>query len=268
MHARAGNTRGVVFVPPLIGGEAIQQIRLLRHLRRYGLDLISFSYAGHGRSKGSFSFQAAFQNCLRMLDLASDYSRQQGVPLFGLASCFAAIPLLQATYARSEPLQKLVLINAIPRWRLDKIGSHFLRYWRQSESWRLSFLELPMVMRAYRDDLLPGVTHRPQAFGVLARQRVQWLRLASELLSHAPLPPAAVSQTPVLCIYGRKDRILHQMGFYKWQCYESLIESICPRTRFFPLDGGHFLNSPDIRYRLTNAVVDFFNWTEGAALTP
>lgn len=245
-------------MPPLIGGDATQQVRMLRPLLRHGLELFSFNYAGHSRSKGRFSLQAALDNCLRILDLASAYSHRQGVPLFGLASCFATLPLLHASRVREEPLRKLVLINAIPRWRLLKIAANFLRYWRRSENWFSSIDHLPVAIRAYIHELLPGVHHRPQAFGLLVRQRVQWARVACELFSHTTLMAESLRQTPVMCVYGRKDRLLHQMGYHDWRQYEVMIQSISPRTQFLPLDGGHFLTCPKVRSSLISEVADFF----------
>lgn len=258
LHVRAKCARGVVFVPPLIGGDGLQQVRLLRRLSRFGFDLISFNYAGHGQSKGRFTLGASIRNCLTILDVALTYCRQTGMPLFGLASCYATLPLLHASCMRNEPMQKMVLINAIPRWSLRKICTSFLRHWRRSGSWADGLNQLPTAIRAFVDDLLPGVVHRPQAFGVLVKQRVQWPRLIWELLSPAPLQPESLRHTPVMCIYGRKDRLLQQMGFHDWRKYELLIQSVSPHTRFLPLDAGHFLAHPHIRYRLTRAVADFF----------
>lgn len=263
VRARARAPRGVVFVPPLVGGDAIQQIRMLRPLRRFGLDLYSFNYAGHGRSSGRFSLHAARENCLEVLDIAWHRSQRLGVPLYGVASCFATIPLLQVTEMRAEPMQKVVLINAIPRWRLRIICANFLRYWRLSGRWFGDLDGLPQAIRTYINELLPDVVHQPQAFGVLARHRVQWTRLMYELLSHATLATNTLKQTPVMCIYGRKDRLLQQMGFQNWGHYEGLIQSISPHTRFLPLDAGHFLNCPKVRRDLIKAVARFFGCHQG-----
>ena len=258
VHARAGGARGVVFVPPLVGGDAIQQIRMLRPLLRHGLELLSFNYAGHGQSRGRFSLQAALDNCLRVLDIALGRSQRLGVPLYGLASCFATIPLLEATAIRAEPIRKLVLINAIPRWRLRNVCTNFLHFWRQGGSWLSDLERLPLAIRGYINELLPDVVHNHQAFGVLARQRVQWPRLTCELITHATLSANALKQTPVMCIYGKKDRLLQQLGFSSWRNYECQIQSISPSTRFFPLDGGHFITCPKVRGALLKEVATFY----------
>ena len=252
----------MVFVPPLIGGDATQQVRMFRQLLRQGMDLISFNYAGHGRTMGRFSLRAACLNCTCILDLALHHCQQTQMPLFGLAASYAAVPLLQAARIRCEPMHKLVLINPIPRWPLGKISAHFWQFWRQGEDWQYRSRYMLEALRAYRDDLLPGVSHRRHAFGVLARHRVKWLRLIWELLLQAPVPPAAVKQTPVMCIYGRKDRLLQQLGYCNWQQYEMLMRSLCPQTRFLPLNSGHFILRPDVRSHLLKNVLYFFNLQE------
>ena len=93
MRSSSRGSKGMVIAPPLIGGHALQQLRLLRPLVRRHLDLISFSYAGHGASAGAFSLQASIDNSIAALDLAVDFSRSRKVPLYGVASCFAAMPL-------------------------------------------------------------------------------------------------------------------------------------------------------------------------------
>jgi hypothetical protein len=253
--------RGVVIVPPLIGGHAIQQLRLLRPLVRRNLDLISFSYAGHGGSRGAFSLKAALDNSLTALDLAMSKSRQEGLPLFGLASCFAAIPLLHTVQQRNEPLTKMVLINALPHLPWEEMVFDFFRYWRKSHQWRPSLQGLKTALQTYRDDLLPNVRHRHQAFGILPRHRVRWSRMIKDMFAFRQLNAKPIRSTPVLCIYGQHDRMLQHIGFSDWAGYEALIEQICPGARFWRINSDHFLTESKIRRRLIETVIRFFSST-------
>jgi hypothetical protein len=88
---------------------------------------------------------------------------------------------------------------------------------------------------------------------------MQWLKMAGELLILRRRSPSLLSKTPVLCAYGRRDRLLQQIGFGTWSGYETHIRDICPQTRFWRLDGDHFLCSPNLRYRLLNTVAIFFS---------
>lgn len=259
MRSRSRTPRGLVLAPPLIGGHALQQLRLLRPLVRRHLDLLSFSYAGHGASTGAFSIQASIDNSLAALDLATDFSRSQRVPLYGVASCFAAMPMLRTLQQRSESLKKLVLINALPHLRWEKFVFDFLCYWRQHGRWRMTLKGLKAALWAYRDDLLPHVKHGRQAFGILSRQRVNWASIIKDLLTSRQLNGRTLIETPVLAIYGRHDRLLQQVGFSDWSGYEAIIKRICPKVDFCQINGDHFFTGVKLRKRLINTVVNFFS---------
>ncbi len=259
MRVRGPAPRGMVLSPPLIGGHALLQFRMLRPLVRRRFDLLSFNYAGHGASKGAFSIQAALDNTLAILDLALEKSRKEGIPLYGFASCFAAIPLLHAVRQRAEPLSKMVLINAVPHLRGEKIVGDFLRYWQSGGLQRPAMRGVVTALRAYLDNLFPDTIHQHQAFGILSRQRIRWLRMARELFTLRKINVRPLPATPVLCVYGRHDRLLQQMGFSDWSLYESLIARICPNIEFRPMEGDHFLSGSGIRKKLIMAVDRFLS---------
>jgi hypothetical protein len=259
VYASAAKARGIVFVPPLIGGHALQHLRAMRHLLYHQFSLFSFNYAGHGHSEGSFCLRTSLLNTQQMLDLTMDYGARRRLPVFGVASCFAAMPLLKAAVVRGEPMTRIVLISAVPHWRLAKATGHFLRFWRQSDRWRPTRRGLVETIRAYRDNLLPGLAHRRQSFGVLARDRVHWARVFYELFSQRIVPNAAIRHTPVLCAYGQRDHLLRQIGFSEWSDYEAQIQSICRKVRFRTLNGDHFLADPPVRSQLLKEVVRFLD---------
>jgi pimeloyl-ACP methyl ester carboxylesterase len=70
IYAYVQHARGIVFVPPLIGGHAVQQVRMLRRLLHRRFNIFSFNYAGHGQSEGRFCLRTSLDNTLHMLDLA------------------------------------------------------------------------------------------------------------------------------------------------------------------------------------------------------
>lgn len=257
LRSHGPSPRGLVFAPPLIGGHAIQQLRLLRPLIRRHLDLFSYNYAGHGASKGSFSLKASVDNSFTAMDLAMGMSCKEGLPLYGIASCFAAMPLLQTVFQRGEPLAKMVLINALPNLHWEIMAVEFCRYWRRSRQWRPTLNSLKAAIQSYRDELLPNVSHERKAFGILSHQRIQWSRMMRDLIVFRQLAARPLTSTPVLCIYGRQDRILRQIGFSSWEGYEALIARICPKAQFLRIDGDHFLMGERIRQQLIETVRRF-----------
>lgn len=257
MRSRGPSPKGMVIAPPLIGGHALQQIRLLRPLVRRHLDLFSYNYAGHGGSKGAFSLRAAVDNSFTALDLAMVQSHKEGLPLYGLASCFAALPLLQTVQQLGEPLAKIVLINALPNLHWEKMAVEFYRYWRNRRHWRPTIRNLKTAMKAYRDELLPNVSHERKAFGILSRHRVQWSQAMRDLIAFRQPKAAPLMSTPVLCVYGLQDSFLRQFGFSSWDGYEFQIRSLCPQVRFVSMDGDHFFMGERIRRRLIETVGRF-----------
>ena len=257
MQACGPAPHGMVLSPPLIGGHALLQFRMLRPLVRRGLDLLSFNYAGHGESRGTFSIQAALDNTLAILDLALSKSRAAGVPLNGFASCFAAVPLLYAAQQRHEPLTKMVLINAVPHLRVERIVGDFLRYWHSKGLRTPAPQGVAAALRAYIEHLLPNIAHQRQAFGILNHRRIRWPRMIREMFTLRNINARSLPATPVLCVYGRHDRLLRQLGFSDWSLYESLIAAICPQTHFRPMDGDHFFSGPGARTKLISEVTRF-----------
>jgi pimeloyl-ACP methyl ester carboxylesterase len=257
VRAHGFRPRGIVFVPPLIGGHALQQIHALRRLAHRRLDVISFCYAGHGESSGVFSFQASLDNCSAVLDWARGQSLQERLPLYGIASCFGALPMIHSAAQRHEPLARMVLVNAVPHWRWENVAIHFVRRWFfQTRGW-LSIAGIRMAMDEYLQDLFPRVVHRSRSFGILSRRRMRWLKMTAELWAFRHRPTVPLHNTPVLCAYGRRDRLLRQMGFVNWSGYETDILNVCPQARFWQLDGDHFLSRPAVRYRLLDTVAHF-----------
>jgi pimeloyl-ACP methyl ester carboxylesterase len=258
VYAGSSGPKAIVFAPPLIGGHALQQIRLLRPLLRRQQDLFSFSYAGHGESVRKFSLRAALQNCSRMLDLALGLGTEKHIPLFGLASCFGALPLLHAARRLGEPFEKVVLINAVARWWPGKLAGSFLRHWYRHGDRFPRPAGLPKAFQSYLEDLLPGLLSNTNAFGTLNRQRIDMGQIVREFLHPERDDRPSLANTPVLCIYGRRDRLPGHLGFANWFEYEAYILQLCPQAEFHPVDSDHFLSGPDTRKSIYSEISKFF----------
>jgi hypothetical protein len=139
-----------------------------------------------------------------------------------------------------------------------QLWGQFFRYWRRSRQWRPTLNGLKTALQAYRDDLLPHVAHGRQAFGILPRQRVHWSRTIRDVFIFRQLQTAPIRSTPVLCVYGKQDRLLQHIGFSDWAGYEVMIERICPGAQFRRIDSDHFFTGSAARRRLIEAVVQFF----------
>lgn len=244
VRCRSAAPAGILLAPPLIGGKPAQQLQAFRWLVRKGFDILSFSYSGHGGSHGKFSLDATLRNTDRMLRHAAGLSRREGLPLSGIASCYGALPLLRSAHRQEEPLQKLVLINAIPGLNLAPVLKSFRAYYQAQGG---SLRKGREIFGRYLDLLFPNVEKNRSRFGVLRRERANLAHTAFEFFTLDPLKGVALTRTPVLSLYSSMDTILEILSYGRGVNYESEILKVCPKARFLRLPGDHFLSAPDAR---------------------
>jgi len=256
IRVRNGHPKGLVFVPPLIGGALSQQVHTFRWLiRKY--DLLSFSYSGHGHSSGTFSLGATLTDTFHMLAHASRLSEKEQLPLLGIASCYSAIPLLRAVHRLQEPVEKLVLINAISRLGPQAVIRSFLAHYIRNLSAKKGLLGVKAAVRLYAESLFPGVMKGRDHFGLLERGRARLLKTLSEFFILNPLEGVCLSQTPVLCLHAREDSILKIYDLHVAQNYRNDIRRLCPQAAFHPLEADHFLSPPSARGEAVRSIASF-----------
>lgn len=249
--------RGIVLVPPLIGGDASQQVKMFRNLVRGGLQLVTFSYAGHAGSSGIFSLKEAFRDTRLMLDLAGEMAARSGVALAGLGACFSAMPLLHAAASMGEPLSRLVFINPIAEVSAAAVAASFAAHYGRLNRASGALVGPGMALASYLDVLFPGIERGGRRFGVLRAGRAGLLRIVSEFLLPDPLAGLSVARTPVLCLYAREDRVLHIFHRGEMERYESKWRRLCPQTSFRSVPGGHYMTSAETRGRVLDSVKKF-----------
>ena len=255
---RNDSPQGLIFVPPLIGGKLSQQVVSFRWLIRRRYDFVSFNFSGHGGSSDKFSLKATIQDTLQMLLHVCRLSQKEGLPLYGIASCYSAIPILYAANSLEEPFKRLVLINAIPKLCLKSVINSFFSYYREEFSSHKSLKKAIGAARYYMDFLFPGIVKNENYFGVLERRRTSLFRIVSELFTWNPLHGVCLENTPVLCLYSRKDRILEIFDAGFKVNYENDIRVLCPQTTFHSLDGDHYFSLPMVRNEALRSIISFF----------
>ncbi|MCK4790323.1 MAG: hypothetical protein KAV87_41685 [Desulfobacteraceae bacterium] len=257
IRVRTCSPRGLVFVPPLIGGNLSQQVSSFRWLIRREYDLVSFNYSGHGSSSDRFSLGATMRDTLHMLCRTWRLTEKEQLPLFGIASCYSAIPMLYATHCLKEPIKKLVLINAISSLGPQAVISSFMTYYRKVFPTRKSLRRLKATVGHYVDLLFPGIAKGRDYFGVLERRRTRLFRTISEFFTLNPLKELHLEKTSVLCLYARKDTVLEIYDHGARANYQNDILRVCPQTLFHPLDGDHFLSLPMAKGQAVRSILSF-----------
>lgn len=266
IHVHTPPSRGLVFAPPLIGGSAGQQMREFRGLIQKGYDLFTFSFSGHGSQPTSFSLRTSVHDTVDLLSLALNTHRHPGASVFGIAACFGAIPMVKALEILGEPLEGLVLINALPELRALKTVASFWEHHRSridNKRWRPE--EIKASLSDFLDRLFPRISKTASGFGQLARQRVRLLDTLLDLMAYRPLDGLRLVQTPVLCLYARDDLLLKTFwNLEPGGSYEIAVQRVCPDAIFLPVEGDHFLKSGKTRSLAVNAVEKFLSGGAGA----
>lgn len=262
-----GNSRGVVFIPPLIGGDTVQQIRLFRKLCRNGFDLVTFNYGGHGGSGGRFSLKRSLGDTRRVFEHVREISLRERIPVYGAATCYAAIPLIDVCREQTSCLAKhefgtvrgIVLINAIFDLAPLSFVRSFGNYYRNRASIHLPRKGVREMFMRFMETLFPGVGLGVDHFGRLERKQTRLLKTLAESLTFNPLDRVRLQNIPVLCFYAKKDPILQIHDPAVGEAYERRIRQVCPDIRFFPVNADHYMAEFAIRSQIITMILDFFN---------
>lgn len=267
MRLRTRHPRAVVFAPPLIGGNLSQQVRFFRNITAHGYDLVSFTYSGHGKSDGHFSLDSALNDTVCVLDYLLERCQKESLPVLGIGSCSSAIPLLYGAFVRPGGISGIVLINAITGIRAASVLSSLMDYYRLITRRDYKKHNISDVVGSYLEYMLPGVLGKKWAFGDLEFKRAKPMRILLEALAWNPLKHISFDKLPVLCLYGREDRVLR---LYEAGCeniYRTRIKSLCPGVRFVPLEEeDHFLSGSGMRFRILAEMLGFFRQNTGFQL--
>ena len=248
---------GLVFLPPLIGGKASHQIGMFRWLTRKGYDLISFNYSGHGNTSGRFCLAATLRDTECMLAHAHHLASRRGIPLFGIAPCYSAIPLLYSADRLKEPLQGIVLINAVLRLNPGAVIRSFWAHYRKMFPAQIGIRKGLTALAHYADFLFPGIRKGRDRFGILERKRVRLCATLADFLTLDPLEWIQLQKTRVLCLYARQDRILKVYDGGAGTDYKDDVSRVCPRALFKTLNGDHFFSHQMTRDRVAMHIKAF-----------
>jgi len=251
--------RGLVFIPPLIGGSTGGPLRLFRWLALSGFDLFSFDYAGHGRSGGTFSLSASMKDSRRMLRIAADQAAVDGLPIYGTAACYGAIPLVSSTYHLGEPLKRMILLNPVTDFSLGAMVSGFRRWSAEAAAPG----GLRAGIRQYLDILFPLTKKSVHGFGLLHRHRTRLVKTVLEAIHFAPLETLRLRHTQVLCLYARRDVVRQAVGYACEMRYRRRIRDFCPGTRFCSVDDDHYLATAHTRRQIRVQMRDFLMQHDG-----
>ena len=257
VQTRLPAPRGLVFIPPLIGGSPAQQLGTFRWLLKDNLDLFSFNYTGHGGSSGKFSLAAPVRDTRRMLSLAANRADNSGLPLYGIAACYATIPMLNGALTSGEPFKKVVLINPLAALYQGTFLRSLYDYFKTGFDFQRPLLSLKKSIDSYLETLFPDIARGLAGFGTLSRKRTRVLRILFEWLSANNHLNFSLQQTPALCVYGRRDPILNLGGGTLRRTSLDCITKVCSPVTFRAINSDHFLSDSKSRATTRQAIRSF-----------
>lgn len=250
--------KGLVFIPPLIGGSPAQQLGAFRWLLKDNLDLFSFNYTGHGGSSGKFSLKTPVRDTRRMLSLAANRADNSGLPLYGIAACYATIPMLYGALTSGEPFKKIVLINPLTALYQGTFLRSLYACCKTGFDLHRPLLSLEKSVNSYLETLFPDISRGLAGFGTLSRKRTRVLKILFEwLLAYRHLN-FSLPQTPALCVYGRRDPILNLGGGNLRRASLDCITKVCSPVTFHAINSDHFLRDSKSRAATRKAIRSFF----------
>jgi len=225
-----------------------------RWLAKNNLDLFSFDYTGHGGSSGKFSLAAPEKDTHKMLSVAAKRAGKTGVPLYGIAACYATIPMLLGARHLGEPFKKIVLINPLTDFYQKTFLQTLYRSCRHGFDFNQPAQSLKASIDSYLEVLFPNISRSMAGFGSLRRERTRVLKVIFEWLSANITLDFALPKTPALCIYSRQDPILNLGGGKLKTASLNSIRKVCSPVSFHAINSDHFLSDSQSRATTRQAI--------------
>ena len=274
----------LVFIPPLIGAGASQQLIIFRKLTRRGCALLSFEYRGHPRSTGVFDLDATIVDTKHALRWAAEYAQGRGLPLHGYATCYAAIALAAQFSDRDRSARLWSFSSVSGLLRMDQI----LRFEDFAHVYGRYLGKTPTVGQLKDDiaadridfggDTFRGALHeylstlfdeldiRRDRFEDLDYDRVEIQATLHQLAQAGYLDGLVVpADVPCNFIMGRRDGFLSLKTEVGREAYRNHTRSVIPHAEVEEYEIDHFGRGPE-RQCVIDRVGDFFEECEVRAV--
>lgn len=233
-----GEEKGILLIPPLIGGSFLLFGRQFSYLVRQGYRVVSFNYQGHQKSGGTFTLSSSFDDTL---DIAAALRREQPhLPLIGVGTCSGSMPLFHILNNDPDLLDRLVFVNAIYHLQQTATPLQALRMYLDHEGYHWP-ASLGAAASIVLDEIFPAIDKGPDHFGIMPYERVDIPCVAREYLFHRKPNTRFVSDKPALCLYGLGDEMLHLDEPEREKTYQDAFLRRFPNAQFTSFEADHFM---------------------------
>ena len=261
-----GAPRGLLLIPPLIGGSYLQFGRIFDFTVRNGWEVVSFNYRGHPKSGGRFDVDSAFRDTE---EIAMSLRATRGLPLIGVGLCFGAAPLHFAAARNPSLFDALVFINGIrDLWDSSSPLEAARIFWSARKN-----LQKPRttgLLTVVLDELFPDIDKDLDHFGVLPYQRVDGIRTARQYFFHRRTRQLQPISTPALVCYGSEDRLLQLDNEERRKVYLGTFAQRFANLTTVRMPSGHYMDG--IEERVGSEMLHFLEavlpeqWAWGARM--
>lgn len=236
-HPR-GEEKGILLIPPLIGGSFILFGRQFGYLVRQGYRVVSFNYRGHDLSEGRFSLLETFRDVLDISrHLRNEYPDS---PIVAVGICSGSMPIFHILDKEPELLTGIVFVNAIHHLQQTATPVEAIRMYV-----RRCGLHFPSSLGAAASEvfaeIFPGIDKGPDHFGILHYERVAMSRISWEYLVPRHPNTRFRSDIPTLCVYGRADEMLKLDDVRREEDYRDAFEERFSNIEFETFESDHFM---------------------------
>jgi hypothetical protein len=265
MRPQRGKIKRLLYIAPLAGSGASQQILRFRTLTREGSALLSFEYQGHGKSTGTFSIEKSLEDAETVLLWARDYASKENLPLHVISTCYSTIPMLACFRNGRNILGLRSLSGVAGLFDLDtiiRIEGFLDRYFRDARGGimkpadfigrvRMGIIGLDGdlfrdAVKNYLKGLFPELNITREAFEELQYSRVDIVEAMEQISQMRPLAGVRIpGNIPGLFFYGLRDTLMGHDTPEGRVLYEARVRSIVPHATIRAVDIDHFGRGPD-----------------------
>ncbi len=272
-----GGPKRLVYIVPLMGSGAVQQILRFKSFSKRGSAILSFEYRGHGRSSGTFSLEKSLEDSKTVLQWAQEYAESKNIPLHVHGTCYGNMAMLSWFKEGRHPrgVKTLSAVSGILELNHIIKLEDFLSYYARcngtifpSAAEFITNVEQGTIdvdgghyrnaLRDYLQGLFPELHVTRDAFEELEYRRVDMRELVKQFYRLKPSAGVEVpDDIPCLFFYGVNDGLLGLNRPEGRRTYESRLRAVVPRAEIRSVAVDHFGRGED-HDRIINQLCDYF----------
>jgi len=233
-----GPEKGILLIPPLIGGSFLLFGRQFSFLVKQGYRVVSFNYRGHDKSGGLFTLSTSFSDTHEIARRLRDDNPD--LPVVGVGTCSGSMPLFHILKKEPDLLNALILVNAIYHLQQTSTPINAVRLYLEDRGLRRPE-SIGDFVSVVLDRIFPEIEKGPDRFGIMSYDRLALWRLAWEYFFFRSPNRRFVCLKPTLCLYGLGDEMLNLGNAQMEAAYRKQLSVRFPAAEFKSFRADHFM---------------------------